>query len=301
LGSICASWGGTKANKGKYAEASKLLEKAIQVNPALETKGFPQLYWLAYSLASSGNYKDAYLRVNQMLLIKPDSEDGLNLKAHILSELWRVDPIYIESAITFYKERILDNNDDSFARSELYLIYNSEGFDDEARSILESSVELEKVPVQLLYRYAILLESEQKFPQAVVYLEEAVKQSQEHHIVHNLARMKKKVGDYPNAIKYYKMALDDVTESFSILRAMSDCYYFLGDFREAALTLATSILLGSNETGLWENLAFALNNLGLERQRIPEFFAYLTRSMLMEVERSRENIADRLDQLLNES
>lgn len=296
-----ASWGGTKAKKGEFTEASKLLEKAFQVNPSLETNGFPQLYWLAYSLASSRNYRDAYLRVNQMLLIKPDSEDGATLKAHILSELWRVDPIYIESAISFYKGQILDNKDDSFARSELYLIYNSEGYDDEARSILEDSVELENVPVQLLYRYALLLESEQKLTQAVVYLEEAVKQSQEHHVVHNLARMKKKAGDYPSAIKYYNMVLDDVTEPFSILRAISDCYYLLGDFREAAITLATSILLGSNETDLWDNLAFALDKLGLERQKIPNFFSYLTESMLMEVEQSRDNIADKLEEILGES
>jgi tetratricopeptide (TPR) repeat protein len=296
-----ASWGGSKADRKKFVEASELLEKAFQVNPALETYGHPQLYWLAYSLASSGNYRDAYLRVNQMLLIKPDSEDGSTLKAHILSELWRTDPIYIESAIAFYKERILDNTEDSFARSELYLIYNSEGYNDEARSTLEDSVDLDEVPVQLLYRYALLLESEQKLTQAIAYLEEAVKVSQEHHIVHNLARMKKKVGDYQNAIKYYNMALRDVSEPFSILRAISDCYYFLGDFREAAITLAVSILLGSTETDLWGNLTFALDKLGLERHRIADFFSHLTESMLMEVEQSRENIADKLDEMLDKT
>jgi tetratricopeptide (TPR) repeat protein len=296
-----ASWGGTNAKQGNFAEAINLLEEALRVNPALEANGYPQLYWLAYSLAMFGNFRDAYHRVNQALLIKPGSEDGLALKAQILSELWRDDPLYIESALSFYKARILDNSEDSFARSELYLIYNSEGYTDEARSILEDSVNLDQAPIQLLYQYALLLESEQEIPRAIMYLEKAAEKSQEHHIIHTLARLKKKAGDYQSAITYYNMALRDASVPFAILRDISDCYYFLGDMREAAITLMTSILLGAREPALWRNLDYALTELGFERNRIPEFFSSLSESILEELEPSRETIADIIDEILSRS
>ncbi len=293
-----ASWGGTKALTGNYNQASELLEKAFHVNPNLEVKGYPQLYWLAYSLAGSGDLRSAYLRINQMLSITPDNKDGLYLKERILSDLWRNDPIYKNSAIVFYKERILDNSEDSFARNELHLIYASEDFEDEVIHLLEAGEGLSQVTVELIYRYALLLEAEQKIVQATLCLEKAVERAQDHHIIHALARMKKKTCNYQDAIKYYNLALQDVSNPFPILRAISDCCYFLDNYREAAIVLSTSILLGSDEIDLWRNLAYALDKLGIPRHQTPTFFTYLTESMILNVTRTREDIADKLDEMI---
>ena len=294
-----ASWAASEVREENFEIAIELFTKAFQVNPSLETSGFDQLYWLAYSLFSSGNLSEAYRRVNQLLNLKPEHENGQLLKTHILSELWRDNPLYIPSAMSFFKARILDDSEDMFARSELYLIYNSEGYKDEARIILEETVSLDTVPPQALYDYAMVLEEEQNFNEAIQYLELAFEHTQEHHIVHSLARLKRETGQYCEAIKFYEMALKDVPEPFSIFRSIADCYYFLEDFRGCVRTDSKSILLGSDESDLWVNLGFALQSVGLGRTQISSFFSFLTRNLLEENEVSDADVEKELDQLLS--
>jgi len=78
-----------------------LLSKAIHINPDLESQGFAQLYSLAFALCKTGDLRGAYRRVNQLLLLKPDHENGKALKTYILSRLWRLDPIYSPAALEF--------------------------------------------------------------------------------------------------------------------------------------------------------------------------------------------------------
>ena len=111
----------------------------------------------------SGDLNEAYSRVNQLLNLQPEHENGQLLKVHILSQLWRDNPLYISSAVTFFKDRVLNNPEDMFVRGELYLIYNSEGYKDDARHILEDTVNRNNAPPQALYHYAMLLKEEQKF------------------------------------------------------------------------------------------------------------------------------------------
>ncbi|NIT60958.1 MAG: tetratricopeptide repeat protein [Aliifodinibius sp.] len=294
-----ASWAASEVREENFEEAAALFIKALQANPDLETSGHDQLYWLAYSLFSSGNLNEAYRRVNQLLSLKPEYKNGQLLKTHILSELWRDSPLYIPSAISFFKARVLDDTEDMFARSELYLIYNSEGYKDDARTILEETISLDTVPSQALYHYAIVLEEEQRFNEAIQYLELAFEHTQEHHIVHALARLKRKTGSYNEAIKFYNMALVDVSEPFSILRSIADCYYFLEDFRGCVRIVSKSILLGSGESGLWENLRFALHKLGLRRRHISDYFGFLNRNILEENELCDADIERELDRLLS--
>lgn len=231
--------------------------------------------------------------------MKPEYRNGQLLKAYILSQLWEENPLYISSALSFFKNRILDDSEDMFARDELYLIYNSEGYKDDARHILEEAISLGTAPPQVLYHYAMLLEEEQKFNEAIQYLELAFQQSQEHHIVHALARLKREMGRYHEAIEFYRMALKDVTEPFSILRSIADCYYFLEDFKGCVLTVSKSILLGSDDkSNLWGNLGFALQQLGLKRHQISRFFSFLGQNLLEGNKISDTDIEKELDRVL---
>ena len=293
-----ASWAASEVRERDFEQAIELFTKAFQVNPNLNLIGFDQIYWLAYSLFMSGVLNEAYKRINQLLNLKPEHENGQLLKAHILSQLWRDDPFYIPSAITFFKDRVVNNSEDMFSRGELYLIYNSEGYKDEAQFILEDTISLGNAPPQALYHYAMLLEEEQKFTDAIHYLELAYQKSQEHHIVHNLAHLKKKTGEYYEAIKFYKMALVDVSEPSGIFTDIADCYYFLEDFRGCVHILSKMILLGYCKNNPWNNLTFALQKLGAKTCEIFGFFSFLSRNMLNENVVSDEDIDAELDKLL---
>ena len=256
------SWAATESHRGNYEHAEELLAKAFRVKPEIELSDYPQLYSLAYVLWRLGKLAEAYRRVNEVLALRPEHKDGLLLKGHLLSELWEADPVYIPSAMSFFKSRLLDDPNDMFTRSELYWIYNSQGYQDDARLILEETVQLEKVPPQLLYRYAMLLEAEQRFPEAISYLEAAYGQSQDHHIVHALARLKEKVGDHHGAIGLYRLALRDVTDPLPILHSIADGLHFLGDYRECVRITSTAIHINPRDEISWTNLIYSLDQLG---------------------------------------
>ncbi len=292
-----ASWAASEIREGDFAQARNLLTKAFQANPNLDSTGYNQIYWLAYTLFILGILNDAYERINQLLSLKPEHENGQLLKAHILSQLWRDNPFYIPKAIAFFKDRIVNNPEDMFSRGELYLIYNSEGYKDEAQFVLEDTINLGSTPPQTLYHYALLLEREQKFTDAIHYLELAYQQNQEHHIVHSLARLNKKIGEYHEAIKYYEMALESVSEPSSILSAMADCYYFLKDYRKCVHILSRIILLGYYEIEFLNNLKLALQELGVETHKISIFIYFITHNMYRKNEISEEEIDAQLDKL----
>lgn len=259
-----SSWAATESRRGHFEQARDLFMKSLQANPELEVSSYPQLYSLAYALWQLGDLVEAYRRVNQVLTLKPDHEDGLLLKTHLLSQLWRADSLYISDALTFFRSRILDSSEDMFARSELYLIYNSEGYQGDARSILEETVSLREAPPQALYHYAMLLEDEGRVHEAIGYLERAFEKSQEHHIVHAMGRLKQKVGDYFSAIDFYNLALRGITDPLPILHSIGDCYHFLGEHKECVRLSARAILLDPRNETWWTNLQHALAQLGEE-------------------------------------
>ena len=257
-----SSWAATELHRGHFEHARTLFMKAFEANPELEVGGYPQLYSLAYTLWQLGDLVEAYRRVNEVLALKPDHQDGLLLKTHLLSQLWRMDSVYVSDALAFFKSRVLDNREDMFARSELYLIYNSQGYQEDARSILEETISLGNAPPRALYHYARLLEKEGKIHEAIHYLEMAFEESQEHHIVHVLGRLKQKVGDYRGAIDFYKLALRDVMDPVPILHSIADCYHFLGEYKECVRLSVRMILLEPRDEMWWTNLQYALAQLG---------------------------------------
>lgn len=280
-----SSWAATELRRGHFERARDLFLQSFQANPELEASGYPQLYSLAYTLWRLGDSIEAYRRVNQALALKPDHHDGLLLKAHLLSQLWRTHPLYIPDALAFFKNRVLDSPDDMFARGELYLIYNAEGFKKDARFILEETVSSPDAAPQALYHYARLLEDEGKLHEAMQYLERAFENSQKHHIVHALARLKRKIGDYRSAIHFYKLALRDVEDPLPILHSIGDCYHFLGEYEECVRLSARAILLDPRNETWWTNLQYALARLAKDGL----FIAFAD---FLDQLRAREDVSD---------
>jgi len=272
-----ASWGATELRYRNFQRARDLLEKAFKVAPEREMRGYAQLYSLAYALWRLDALEEAYRRVNQVLTLQPVHQDGLLLKAFLLSQLWRRHPRYVPDAVAFYESRVMDNPEDMGSRNELYLIYNSDEHEHDARSVLKETALSPSAPPQSLYHYAMLLESEDRPFEAVEYLETAYERSKEHHIVHSLGRLKEKTEDYRGAIESYEMALQDVENPIPILHGMADCYHFLGEYEECVRVLTRAIIVDPRDRISWNNLDYALDQLGQDGSLFSVFVLYLAK------------------------
>jgi tetratricopeptide (TPR) repeat protein len=281
-----ASWGAAELRNCSYQSARDLLEDAFRVDPDREMSGYAQLYSLAYALWRLGALKESYRRVNQVLALQPVHQDGLLLKAYLISQLWREDSRYVPDAIAFYEKRVMDAPDDMASRNELYLIYNSNGYEHNARSVLEETALSPSAPPQSLYHYAMLLESEDKTSEALKYLETAYELSKEHHIAHSLGRLKEKIKEYRGAIEFYEMALQDVENRVPILRSIADCYHFLGEYEECVRVLARAIIVDPRDETSWNNLGYALDQLGQDDGLFGVFLLYIAKL------RRKDSIAD---------
>lgn len=272
-----ASWGASELRYRNFQRARELLEKAFEVDPEREMRNYAQLYSLAYALWRLDDLEEAYRRVNQVLALQPVHQDGLLLKAFLLSQLWRKDSGYVPDAIAFYEAQVMDDPDNAGARNELYLIYNSDECEHDARSVLSKTALSPSAPPQSLYHYAMLLESEDRPFEAVEYLETAYERSKEHHIVHSLGRLKEKTGDYRSAIEFYEMALQEVENPIPILHGIADCYHFLGEYQECVRVLTRAILVDPRDKISWSNLDYALDQLGQDSGFFSVFAFYLAK------------------------
>lgn len=259
-----ASWATTELHLGNFKKAKDLFIQTIKVNPELESSfyGYPQLYSLAYAHWKLNEFNESYLRINQVLDLDPFHDSGIILKSHLLSELWRDNPLFIVEALYFFKNLLIDNPENWFARNELYLIYESKGSIKDSLSLLEEALSSEDLPPILLYRYALLLEKEDKNKQAINHLESAFKKSQDHHIVHKLANLKKKVGDYNGAIFLYKLTLSDFRDPIPILHSIGECYHLIEDYKECIRYTSKVIILDPINEIAWKNLIFSWIKLG---------------------------------------
>lgn len=259
-----SSWAYSELRQRHYARARNLFLECFNANPKMEKSGSAQLYWLAYALWKLEDLTAAHTRVTALLMLRPNHQDGRLLKSHILSRLWRSDGQFIPDALTFFKSRVIDDSNDMFARGELYLIYNSANYKREARSLIEETVASSKAPPRALCQYAKLLVDEGEIQKAQDYLELAYKQDKGHQVVHNLARVKQKLGRNRDAIELYKRALEGVKNPIAILRSIADCYHFLGDYEQCIRYETKALLLDPRNEILWSNVQYSLVQLGNE-------------------------------------
>jgi tetratricopeptide (TPR) repeat protein len=256
-----ASWAATELRRNDFQHARDLLEDAFKTNPEQESSSASQLYSLAYALWRLGELEKAYWRINQALSLQPSYQDSLLLKMHLLTALWRKNKDFISDAVKFIESWIVDHPDDDGAISELYLIYDADDQRMESRAALERFALLTDASAEALYQYAMVLEREGKEQESVLYLENAFRKNQDHHIVHALARLNRKIGDYPSAIEFYKLALRDVSNPLGIFHSIANCYHSLERYRDCVSILATAIIVEPRDKDSWNNLCFSLHVL----------------------------------------
>lgn len=287
-----ASWAATELYLGNFVEAHRLYLRALAVNPDFCSYA-AQGYSLAFATWKLGLNEEAYTRVNQVLSIEPNYRDALVLKSYILMALWRADDKYMDDAINHYRFLLLDDPENILAKSELHLLLIAKGELEEAKQIIKDAVQSNDVPPQVLFDYAVFLEREGNLNEAISQLERAFETSQEHHIVHTLGRLKEKVGDYHNAIRFYQMALQDVHDPDSILSSIADCHYRLGEFRDCVVNVFELIQRDPTNPNWWNNLIYSLVQLGYGS------LAYKMRDPLRKAERALPFTSSEVEKILN--
>jgi tetratricopeptide (TPR) repeat protein len=256
-----ASWSLTEVHRGNFVKARDLLEKAFLMNPGEESLGSGFLYTLAMILSRVGDLRGAYGRVSQYLRAQPTSRDAMQLKAFVVSGLWREDPTFIEEAIRFFTDLITEDEADTLGRIELYLLHQRQGDPEVAEQVMEAANVGLDAPVAALYRYALYLQARGQLADAITYLEAALLQGQKHRIVHTLGKLKQEIGDYAGAINYYEQACRSSTSPIPILRSITDCCFLQRDYLACVHWCTRAILAAPGDCNFWNNLAYALIQL----------------------------------------
>lgn len=125
-------------------ESALLIERAITIDESIKLKWPHAYHWLALIYYKRGDYKEALKAADAGLAAVPAHSGLLDVKASILSRLWRETSAYIDTATSFFKFRVelLDSDYASF--TELMQLLKASGQNDEIIIALEKALELEK-------------------------------------------------------------------------------------------------------------------------------------------------------------
>jgi tetratricopeptide (TPR) repeat protein len=144
---------------------------------------------------------------------------------------------------------------------------------------LNEQTDLENIPLQSLYHSARNLESEDKIEEAIRFLEAAFQRDQSHHIAHSLARLKRQVANFEEAIKYYSLAKQGINDPSAMLISMADCFHFLHDYQSCVEVLAEAAFYSAKDSIIWWNLTLAMQELGFLQNEIDRFTDSLSNSI----------------------
>ena len=297
------SWAVTEAHLENYEHARVFFLKALKIKPELADSRYfvEQLYTFVHTLSQLNLFGEAYEWASHILSLMPNHHNALLAKAYALAHLWRESEEYAPEALKTYRAILIDMPNSIFARGELFLLYNFLGRKSEARQIIEETIQQEDVPSRVFYDYGLFLEKEGDIHKAIEQVEKAFEKSQEHHIVHTLGRLKYKVGSYEDAIKYYNLALEGVSDLTELLEDIADCHYHLGEFKEAVrITVELLFIQPNNEIWL-NNLLYALVRLGhiTFHLELSEMLEGLKTENQSDIETTRENIRKFVTSSLN--
>ena len=128
---------------GKAREASQLIERSIKAEQSVNSQWPHSWYWLAQAYCEQNDLEKALESVNTGLAVAPSHYGLLNLKALILSKLWRKNQYFFDEAISFFKFRmeLFDEDYDSFV--ELAKLYETTGQETLLRDLLKSYLNME--------------------------------------------------------------------------------------------------------------------------------------------------------------
>jgi tetratricopeptide (TPR) repeat protein len=112
---------------GKAHEAAQLIERGIEFDESLALHWPHAWYWLAKAYCSQSKLDEALKHANAGLSIAPSHLSLLNLKAWILSKLWRKNIQYLDEALEFFRFRIELSSDDYDSLFEILHLYKMSG------------------------------------------------------------------------------------------------------------------------------------------------------------------------------
>jgi tetratricopeptide (TPR) repeat protein len=148
------------------------------------------------------------------------------------------------------------------AKGELHLLYLKTNQRDKAKKAIEDAIKDSNVPDHIYFDYAMFLENEGNIDEAIVQLERVYQRNQEHHVVHQLARLKHLNRQYLEAIPLYYKIAEDIQNPIAIYAAIGECHFHLKQYVDCAC-IACVLLLREPENGdWWENLVVSLRLLG---------------------------------------
>lgn len=117
---------------GKYKEALHILNFAIDRDREIAHKFHYIWYWKSIFLIELNQLEEALKEVGNGLQISPDDISLLDLKAKILSKLWRVDKRFLQEAESFLKFKIETDVHDFRSLLELSLIDKAQDNEEDA-------------------------------------------------------------------------------------------------------------------------------------------------------------------------
>lgn len=123
-----------------YHEALRLLEEAVRADPAV-TRNWPHFYWWrSFYLVKLEDLDNALASINEGLKSDPSHEHLLNLKADVLSRLWRHNNLRIPEAEAFFRFRHEANSEDARVLLELGEIASVQRQEVAARRYLSTAI-----------------------------------------------------------------------------------------------------------------------------------------------------------------
>lgn len=128
---------------GKAQAAAELISLAIKIDESNAIRWPYVWYWLSQAYHETDDQKEALKQINKGLEIVPYHTGFLDLKALILSRLWRKEPEFISEALSFFRFRVelSDNDYDSF--TELITLYVSTEQNDLAWGLIADYLDLD--------------------------------------------------------------------------------------------------------------------------------------------------------------
>jgi tetratricopeptide (TPR) repeat protein len=132
---------------GKPQEAADLIIQALDVDKPMGIRWPQAWYWLGKAYLKMGNFEDALNYINTGLDIVPHHSGLLDLKALILSKIWRESKHYIDDALSFFQFRVDLSKDDYDSLAELVRLYEVTGREELVSDLLNSQLDLKTTDI----------------------------------------------------------------------------------------------------------------------------------------------------------
>lgn len=218
--------GGLLYDNGKYDEASKVLEEAIESFP----QDFAVNFILGLSLTQLNQQADGEEYLKKAVELNPNDINALSAYSYTLSQLKKND-----EAIRYLKHALRIDPDDVNLIGTLGLIYNSIQMYAESDSAYERALELdpENPLINNNYSYALAVRGEQ-LERALDMVKISIEaDSLNANYLDTIGWVYFQLGDYVLAKKYLEKAIEVGTNSAVMLDHLGDVEFKLGNIDKA--------------------------------------------------------------------